>query len=209
MSSSSIPGIRLGRCALVLTIAAAAGTAVAAADNLRFRFSPGMTSADATGRPDSDWVELPNQRRIRVGDWRRLDAAAQRLRAPQHAAPPGLRATPAPSGTPVREATELQNALRLAGTQTIQLPSGRRLTVDQLRALQPQIEKRLGHRMTETAAARPGSVIKVDAGSDWAAILKRPDNTMLESPSGKRITVGAVKREMARSESGVAPARRP
>jgi hypothetical protein len=209
MSPSSIHGIRLARGALALAIAAAAGSALAAADNLRFRFSPGMTSAAAAGRPDSDWVELPNQGRIRVGDWRRLDAAAQRMRAPQRGAPPGLRAAPAPSGTPVRDSAELQNALRLPGTQTIQLPSGRRLTAEQLRALEPQIEKRLGHRLSETTAARPGAVIKVDARSDWAAILKRPDNTVLESPSGKRITVSAVKREMAKSDTGPTTARRP
>ena len=91
------------RCTLAVTLAVAAG-AVTAAGNLRF--SPEMTSAAAAGRPDSDWLVLPSQRRIRVGDWRRLDAVAQRMRAPQRAVPPGLRAAPAPSGTPVRDAAE-------------------------------------------------------------------------------------------------------
>jgi len=206
LSSPSVHRHMLAHCALAVAIATGTGAAHAAAGNLRF--SPEMTSAAAAGRPDGEWVQLPNQR-LRVGDWRRLDAAAQRMRAPQRAVPPGLRATPAPSGTPVRDGTELRSALQLPATQTIQLPSGRRLTAEQLRVLQPQIEKRLGHRMTDSAAAQPGTVIKVDARSDWSSVLQRPDTTVLESPSGKRTTVGAVKREMAKTNAGATPARRP
>jgi hypothetical protein len=52
----------------------------------------------------------------------------------------------------------------------------------------------------DTLPQRPdlsGAAIKVDANSDWKALLQRPDQTVLESPNGTRITVGELKKTLA------------
>jgi hypothetical protein len=187
----------------------AADGAAAPAGSRVLKFNPGVTQSAILARPDTDFVEFSDGRRMRVGDLRRLDAAAQRMRAAgsTRALPPGLKTRPAATGTPVQNRGDLAAALKRPGGDTLQLPSGRRLTAEQLRFLLPEIEKRLGQRIgdVQREPSRAGPALKVNARTNWREILKKPDSTILESSSGKRITVGEIKRALPKSRPRTAP----
>jgi hypothetical protein len=97
----------------------------------------------------------------------------------------------------------LAAALSRPDSDTLELPSGRRLTVAQLEFLKPQIEKQLGRPLAAGAATR--SAVKVDRGTDWRRILRMPDDTLLEAPDGTRVTVADLKRAL-RDDTGPRPA---
>jgi len=138
----------LGWCGPLLA-AEPAARASASADPHVVKFSQNMPAAALVGRPDSDFLELSNGRRLRLGDLRRLTAKLRAARAtPVRPLPLGLVAQPAATGTPVKNAADLAAALQLPETQTVVLPSGRRATVALIKLLQPQVEKQLGRRLT-------------------------------------------------------------
>ncbi|MCP5165594.1 MAG: hypothetical protein H6990_11125 [Pseudomonadales bacterium] len=204
-----LPGITLIASPTLLagqavTTATSAAPAPAAATVLQWK--PGMSLNSLTGRLDSDFVEFNANSRMRVGDLRRLDAAAKRMRAASStpAPPSGLREPPASGGERVNNASELAAALRRNGDDRIQLPSGENLTVDQLRFLKPEVEQRLGRKLSAEprAPALSGPALKVPRGisaEEWRKLLQKPDSTVLESPSGKRVTVGEIKQLLADS----------
>jgi hypothetical protein len=178
---------------------------VALAEPGVIKYTPNMTVKSLAGRPDADLVELKNGRRVSVGDLRRLDAAAQKMRAPRvDRMPAVLKVKPTTTGIKINNAADLAAALKLPDSTTVQLPSGRLATVGQIKLVQPLIEKRLGHSLT-MVLQRPnlsGPAIKVNKDTtraQWEDILKRPDNTVLESPNGKRITVGEAKQYLAKN----------
>ncbi len=128
--------------------------ASASADPHVVRFSPTMPASALAGRPDSDFLELSNGRRLRLGDLRRLTATLRAVRTtPVRPLPLALVAQPAATGTPVKNAADLAAALQLPDTQTVVLPSGRRATVALIKLLQPQVEKQLGRRLTSGRTA--------------------------------------------------------
>lgn len=165
------------------------------------KFGPDLKSADILARPDTAFVELPDGRRLKVGDIRRLSGQAQRLQvAAVRRAPPALVAKPGPAGARVGDAAELAAALKRPGGETVTLPSGRRATVAQLRFVQPYVEKRTGRSMAVANPQRAnlsGPAVKVTAQSDFKDLLQRPDTTVLEAPDGTRITVGELKKVLA------------
>lgn len=166
------------------------------------KFMPGMTLSDLASRGDSDLVELPSGRRMRVSDLRRLDAWGKKARSvPQRPIPAALQARPASSGRLVENAGDLAEALTRPDGETIQLPTGQRATVGQIRFLRPLIEQRLGRPIAEVQQ-RPslsGPARKVAANSNWKEILQQPDNSVLEAPDGTRITVGELKHYFPKS----------
>jgi hypothetical protein len=169
------------------------------------KLSPALSSSAILSRPDTDLVEMPDGRRMRVGDLRRLSVHAQKLQARAGALrSPALTARPAASGARVASAADLAAALKRAGGETVVLPSGRRATVGQLRFVQPYVEKKTGRSLTAAATQRPnlaGPAIKVTKQSDFKDVLQRPDPTILEAPDGTRITVGELKQSLARSDA--------
>lgn len=190
--------LRITLCAFALAAFARpdrAAEAPPAAEGRVIHYTPTLSAAALRGRPDSDVVEFANGRQARLGDLRRLTAFAGRLRAaPVRPLPPALTMRPAASGTRVNDANELAAALARPDADTLELPSGRRLTVAQLKFLQPQIEKEIGRRLDARAPAYVA--IKVDARTDWKRILQMPDYTLLEAPDGSRVTVADIKRAL-------------
>jgi hypothetical protein len=165
------------------------------------KFDPGLQSGAILARPDTDFVEMPDGRRIKVGDIRRLSGHAQRMQAAagQHSA--ALRVKPAATGTPVNNAADLAAALKRSSGETVTLPSGRRATVAQIKLVQPYVEKRTGRSLMAATSQRPslsGPAVKVTAQSDVKSILQRPDSAVLEAPDGTRITVGELKQAFAK-----------
>ncbi|MCP5055272.1 MAG: hypothetical protein GY937_00950 [bacterium] len=174
---------------------------------LEFRsdLRPGMILA----LPDTDRVRLSDGRMLKVGDVRRLSAVAKRLRAPgSNPLPAALARKPAGKGVPLRSGADLAAALERSDDETVQLPSGRLLTVGMLRLLQPEIEGRIGRSLSATrdTTATTGKAVRVGAKTDWAKILGLPDDTPLEAPDGTRITVADLKQALANTPARTEPA---
>lgn len=162
------------------------------------KFSPNLSAAELAKRPDTDLIELSNGRRISLGAIRQLRERAQKLRAntPNSRLPKAFTTKPAATGMVVSNSSDLAAALKLSDDTTVVLPSGKRITVRMLRFLQPEIERQLGRSLMTGAEApkRVGPAIQVNRKTNWKEILQKPDDTILESPNGKRITVGELKR---------------
>ena len=167
--------------------------------------SPGFLA----GRPDGDRVELQDGRRLKIGDIRRLTSLTQKARAatPGSRMPQALKLKPSAKGAPLISSDDLAAALSRPDSETLQLPSGKTMTVGLLKLVREDVERQLGRSLTSTTA-RPdlsGPAVRVQSGTDWKNILQRPDNTVLESPGGKRITVGELKQVLADSAKTPAP----
>ncbi|MBU1424081.1 MAG: hypothetical protein KKH12_06360 [Gammaproteobacteria bacterium] len=177
--------------------------ALAAPAPAKIHITPQMTVNSLAGRPATDLVVLSNGRQISVGSLRELQAAQQQMRTalPESRLAPALKQQPAAKGTPIRTPADLAAALKRPGTDTVQFPSGRTATVDQLKFLQPKVEKRLGRKFfTQTSlAAPPIKITGATTQQDWVAILRKGDDTLLESPTGKLTTVGDLKQTLAKS----------
>lgn len=219
-------------CLVVLFVAAILAlspTAVRAADNLEqniaqssiLKISPGMSPAVLAGRPDTEFVQLPSGRRLKLGALRRISTLSRKLKQTKvQQLPAALSYQPGPTGIKLRNGADLSAALKRPDNETVQLPSGRLATVGLLRYLQPQVEERLGRKMA-TAPPRSdlaGPAIKIKSSTDkkyWEDILQKPDSTVLEAPDGQRITVGdlklalgGVKGEVRNSAPSAAPMKR-
>ena len=157
------------------------------------------------GKADTDLVELSSGKRMKVGDIRRLTSIAHKNRslAPNSLEPRALKLRPAATGGIVlRSKNDLQAVMQRPDSETVVLPSGKRTTVGMLRLFQPQIEERRQQIIRHPQQARPdlsGPAVRVTAGTDWYALLKQPDSTVLETSRGKRITLGELKQTFATS----------
>jgi hypothetical protein len=188
---------------------AAGGPATVSSQQNVIKFSPNLPASAFNGRPNTDVVEMPDGRRVKLGDIRRLKDMAKRLRAtpPGSKLPNAFRTRPAATGTPINNAADLSAALKRPDTDTVVLPSGRRVTVGMIRQFQPQVEKRIGRPLAAGAKPpdRSGPAIKIDKKTDWKAILAKPDATVLEAPNGSRITVRELRQALAAAPSRRSP----
>lgn len=171
----------------------------ASTESAVLKHTPNMRMTDLAGRPDTDQVEFSGGGRMSVGTIRRLEAAAQKLRTPGvYRIPAAVRTKPAATGTRLNNAADLAEALKRPDNETVQLPSGQRATVGQIKFVQPEVERQLGRKLT-AIPSRPnlaGSTLKVTRNTtedEWKNILQKPDSTVIESPHGTRITVGELK----------------
>lgn len=191
----------------VVTCLLSAGVVAAAPDIIKQ--TPGLRMTELAGRSDTDTVEFSGGRTMRVGDLRRLETLGKRLRASRGTGTgrnlAALRAVPVETKNTRRlsGASDLATALKGGPGDTVKLPSGRVLSVAQIKVLQPYIEKRLGRRID--VAGRPalsGQAESVKSGTDLKKLLLKKDgglsdSTILESPKGTRITVGELKQFLA------------
>jgi len=169
------------------------------------KFTPGMNINTLAGRPDTDQIEFADGRHVSVGNIRRIEAARQQIHMPM--AHDRFKvifgAKPAGVGKRIDNSNDLVAALKRPDGETLQLPSGRRVTAAQIKFAQPEVERRLGFKL-DTLPQRPnlsGAAIKIGKNTtrtDWEGILKKPESTVLESPNGKRVTVGELKQELAK-----------
>ncbi len=163
------------------------------------KHTPGMTVGSLAGRADTDVIQFSNGRHVTVGQMRRLEAAAKIMRAPRaDKLPASLKAKPTGSNIVVSNGRELATALKRPDNDTMQFPSGQRVTVGVVRFLQPYIEKKLGRKMDQVPT-RPdltGPAVNVSKNTtkeEWKNILRKPDSTVLQSPNGARVTIGELK----------------
>lgn len=175
-------------------------------------YSPGVSlQKQIQGRGESELVDFGNGRRLPVRDLRRLDAVSQKLRGAGRPLPSAPAVRPGSAVVTLRQRGDLLAALKRPDTEAVRLPSGRELTVGQLRFLAPVLEKRLG-RPLESGPGRQvpsGPALKVSPATDrksWKEILQQPDSTVLESPGGRKITVGELKQVLAPGSGSRHPA---
>ena len=112
----------------------------------------------------------------------------------------------------VSNRNELLNAIKTRpASDTVQLPSGRHVTVAQLRALEPFFEQHVGRTFDEMRQPATGQQIPITRNTTdkvyWKDLLSNPGNEkkVLVSPSGKQVTVGDLKQylsQKARAKSG-------
>ena len=167
------------------------------------KYTPNMNLKSLAGRPDSDFVEFSNGKRISLGKLRSLEAAQQKMLAavPGRRLPAALKVKAAATGTIVRNAADLNAALQRPDSETVQFPSGKTATVGQMKYVQPLVEKKLGKKLTSMSQGPGTEIIKISNAttqSDWKIIFQKPDSTVLESPNGKHITVADLKQAMAK-----------
>jgi hypothetical protein len=188
---------------------AQSGTAATNNPNI-IKYNSTITAQSLAGRPDSDFVEFSNGRRLRVRDIRRLQTVQQKMMAanPGRLLPAALKVKPASKGRLLNTQADIVAALKRPDSETVQLPSGRLVTVGQIKFVQPLVEKRLGRSLTQIKQNNlEGPAIKITkttTKSEWVTILRMPDSTVLESPNGKRITLGKLKQEMTQKRK-IAP----
>lgn len=81
-------------------------------------------------------------------------------------------------------------------SEVMQLPSGRKLTVGDFKKLDQIAVVMTGKSITSRQADLPkgsGTPIKIKSKKDFATFTDKPDSTILESPSGKKITLGELR----------------
>lgn len=160
---------------------------------------PSTRSADLAALPDTQTLVFPNGLR--------MSAAQLRALAPtQRAQRPGAAILGKPAPGPVVQVTpgsSLAQLERAAPNTLLQLPDGRRISAAQLKA----VDEALARSRPAAARAAPtsGQVVRVPHGTPLAELLVRPDSDVLESPGGKRITVGELRRYL--SGAATRPAR--
>jgi hypothetical protein len=183
--------------------------ASAVAGKAVIKHTPGMTVQSLAARSDQDQVELASGKRVSVGYLRSLDALSQAVRTPRtknpnfarllQQGPQAFKVKPATGGTRISGAASLANSLKtLQDKDTVQLPSGRVATMQQIRLVQSLVEQKVGRKI-DVVPGRPmltGPAIKITSQTtkdEWKTVLQKPDNTILEAPTGQRITVYELK----------------
>lgn len=179
------------------------------------KISPEMNANILKSLADDDKVELPSGRKIMMKEIRRLSKKTGEIKSASFTGKPMaqvFKVQPAPMGIPLKNRSDLVSALSRPGTDTVELPSGRRLTVDQLRLLQPYVEKRLGRKLSRIDTPDlKGEALKVTSSTEknyWRDIMLKPDHTVLEAPDGTRITVGDLKAALSAMNTGRIPSTR-
>lgn len=179
---------------LFITEATAASPAI-------LKYTSKMTVASLASKPDTDIIQFKNGRQLSVGAFRRLDRVAKKLRAPRvNKKPAAFKYQPNPGKIKLKmnTASDLKQVLKLDDRDTVELPSGRLVTAAQIKFVQPMVEKRLGFKLS-SLPQRPdtsGPALKITPNTNkkkWEEIFKKKENTIIESPDGKRITVGELK----------------
>lgn len=145
------------------------------------RVGPTTTSSSLSSLPPSQVLEFPNGSHLTVADVRSFGPLIARLRSRGR----GVLRQPLTGPTlPVTPSTQRRQLEAAPDTTVLQLPDGRKMTAGQFKAVVPHLPK--------TASGR-AAVVKVARGTPLAELLKHPDSTVLESPGGKRVTVGELR----------------
>lgn len=188
LQSRSVPtlllaGIALAGSASPSRLRAADPTPARAAAPGVVRVGPETGARQIAGLAPAQVLEFPNGTRLTVERIRSLAPLAARLRAVT-----GRGVLRQPLNGPVLPVTPGIERRRLEAAPdatVLQLPDGRRMTAGQFKAVLPNLTAR---------RAAPANVVKVAKGTPLAELLKRPDTDVLESPGGKRTTVGELRK---------------
>lgn len=156
------------------------------------RLEGNATSAQLAPMPATQLVEFPNGLRLSAADVRSLAPIADRLRRSSASRSGVLRQPLTGPVVAIKPGTTMNEVINAPDNALLQMPDGRKVSVAQFKSVQGQL--RTSAVTTGTRAQRNGPAVRVERGTRLAELLKRPDTDILESPGGKRITVGELRR---------------
>ena len=162
------------------------------------RLDHDATRSDLAQMRDDQIIETPKGNHIRVSKYRAFQQAIAQGRA--HALgprPQGFALLPVMKGPAetIGPNEDLNSLLSRPPESLVRLPSGKSISVAQLRAMQPYVEKKYNiHADNHARPPLTGPVIKISNLAQLNSIPPNtPDSTVLESISGKKITLGELK----------------
>jgi hypothetical protein len=169
---------------------------------------PGQKLATLTSAPAGTRILLPNGRSVSKEQLSKLQSIRAKLDQKRTPKPIPLPTTAPAQATIGQNGFTMADALKRPGNEVIQVGS-RRYTADALRSIDQQLRAspaepkglldRTGRGAgTASAPAAAGPRLKVARGAKLSDVLSKPDNTVVETPSGKTATVGQIKQYMAR-----------
>lgn len=171
------------------------------------RIGTGVKLADVAVLRDDQLIETTGGRRLRVGKFRAIMqavTAAQARTAVPVASPFPILPRPLAAGVPIPAGQTARELLSRPPTDVVRLTSGSSVSIAQLRAMAPYVEKKYGVNLTSAAGRKPmlppgATVIRVTSVADIRKLSRiAPDTTVLETPSGARVTLGDLKAEARR-----------
>lgn len=162
-----------------------------------FQVSAKTTMNQIRALPDHQNVRMANGNVVRVGNLKKL-ANIIKMAKMGGAKPPQKMTLP--QGVPQLKIQKGFNFHELAtrkNSDVIQLPSGTQITVEQYKKIDAFAKIATGRSFAERqapmSAKGSGAPIKIKSAKDLAALAGKPDSTILESPLGKKITLGELR----------------
>jgi len=177
---------------------------------------PGQSLASLAAAPAGTRVMIKDHI-ARTEDLKKFQGLRARLatkRVPKPLPDSALNAGKAPNAVVGEGGITLADALKRPGTDIIQIGS-RKYSADQLRQIDAALRasprepkglvERAGTGKRTASAAPPGPVssgprVMVSKSTSIQGMLAKPDNTVLQAPNGKTITVAQLKEYMAREK---------
>lgn len=182
------------------SVAPAAPTLAAAFNTGRVEITPAMSLAQIRELPATTVVRLPNGREMTAANYNRMaDTFIAIRKAGLDRAPPPKSAfsrTKGPAQVQLRPGMDLRTLVMRPDTDVVQLPTGEKFTVGDLKRLSAIEKARTGRGLLDAPGPRPGLAgpsIKITPGFDAAKLAGKPDSTVLETPAGQRITLGELR----------------
>ncbi len=166
----------------------------------------GQTIASAAKLPAGTMVVAPSGARISQVTLAHVQKIKDEVaaRKKETVLPTAIKSTPV--GIVGRD-FDISQALTRKDSDTVTL-GNKQYTVGQLKYIDSHLkaagQPSLAQYAAKAGSGRPGAsqgpVVKVSRSADLASLLKMPDNTILESPGGKRITVATLKAHVQKPE---------
>ena len=176
------------------------------------RVQPNLRVQDIQALRDDQLIETPSGRRLPVGKLRAIRQAFETARLqtsrPRPAAFAILAPTPRIAPVQLRPRESAAEILSRPLNQVVQLTDGKTATVAQLRAIAPYVEQRYGVRLSASGGrvAPQGRALKIRSLNDLRALPRNlPDDTILETPSGKRVKLSEVRQAYHERRGGRPP----
>jgi len=163
------------------------------------RVKGSISSSQLTQLSSEQLIETSNGKRIKVGSYRQLQqyfSAGAASGGVRHEMQVPILQTAHGKGSPIVRGTTPQQLLSRPDTDLIQLSSGNTVSVAQLKALVPYVERVYGVQLHGVAASRSvysGPASHIQTAADLKNFKNAPDSTVLESPKGTRVTLGDLR----------------
>ena len=172
----------------------------AAFNTKRVEDTSAMSLAQIRALPAATVVRLPSGREMSAAQYNKLaDTFIAIRKAGLDRAPPPKSAfsrTKGPAQVQLRAGMDLSAIAQRPDTDVVQLPTGEKFTVGDLKRLSAVEKVRTGRGLLDPPGPRPGLAgpsVKITPGFDAAKLTGKPDSTVLETPSGQRITLGELR----------------
>lgn len=158
--------------------------------------------ADIRALPDDAMISTANGKLIPAKNFKNMADAISKIRQagfnPTPRADLQFSRTQAAPSLQLKKGVDLKEVAKRPDSDVLQLPDGKKLTVGDLKKLSVLNQKLNGKSLLDmqTRPQRPGRegvAIKIRSKDDIQKLTGKADSTLLESPSGKKITLGELR----------------